>query len=379
MRVAINGLFWDQPATGSGQYVRALVAALARMEGIHPLLVAAGSLEAPPPPGVELWRCGRSAAGNLSKLWFEQVGFSHACRRSGCVVAHVPYFAPPLACPVPLVVTIHDLIPMLLPEYRGGLHVRAYMALAAAAARRATLVVADSAAAAQDVERHLGIPPERVRVVHLAAGTTYRPMPIDLVVALRQRLGLPERYLLYLGGFDRRKRVPELLRAFHWVLPRLGDTGLVVAGRLPDRDSAFAPDPRRVAHELAMGDRVRFLGHVDEADKPALYAGAEALVFPSVYEGFGLPPLEALSCGTPVIATQSSSLPEVVGDAGILVPPDDVGALAEAIYALMDDSALRRQLAGRALVQANRFSWERTAEKTAAIYREAVARGHSQG
>jgi len=216
-----------------------------------------------------------------------------------------------------------------------------------------------------------------VRVVHLAAGTTYRPMPIDLVAALRQRLGLPERYLLYLGGFDRRKRVPELLRAFHKVVPRLGDTGLVVAGRLPDRDSTFAPDPRRVADELALGDRVRFLGHVDEVDKPALYAGAEALVFPSVYEGFGLPPLEALSCGTPVIATQSSSLPEVVGDAGILVPPDDADALAEAICALVDDSALRRQLAGRALVQAKRFSWERTAEKTAAIYREAAARGHN--
>ncbi|MGI6379955.1 MAG: glycosyltransferase family 4 protein [Anaerolineae bacterium] len=374
MRVAINGLFWDQPATGSGQYLRGLIEGLAGMDEVEPLLVTAGPPAAPLPAGVEV-RPSSRAGGNLAKLWFEQAAFPRASRREEADVVHVPYFAPPLCSGTPAVVTIHDLIPRVLPAYRGGAHVRAYMALVSAAARRAALVVTDSEASARDVERVLGIPRERIRVVYLAAGNAYQPRPQDELVALRRRLGLPERYLLYLGGFDRRKRVPELLQALKLSLARLEPISLVVAGGLPAMDSAFAPDPRRVAQELDLGDHVRFVGYVEEADKPALYAGAEVFVFPSIYEGFGLPPLEALSCGTPVIAAQSSSLPEVVGEAGLLVEPDDVEALAEAICAVMGDSDLRDRLAAKAIEQAAQFSWQRAAAETVAAYREAAASG----
>ncbi len=373
MRVAINGLFWDQPATGSGQYLRGLIEGLAGIDGVEPMLVTAGAPAAPVPPGVEVRPSGR-AGGNLAKLWFEQVTFPRVTRREEADVAHVPYFAPPLCPGAPVVVTIHDLIPLVLPAYRGGAHVRAYMALVSAAARRATLVVTDSEASARDVERVLGIPRERIRVVYLAAGDAYRPRPQDELEALRRRLGLPDRYLLYLGGFDRRKRVPELLQAYKLALARLEPIALVVAGGLPAADSAFVPDPRRAAQELDL-DQVRFVGHVAEADKPALYAGAEAFVFPSIYEGFGLPPLEALSCGTPVIAAQSSSLLEVVGEAGLLVEPDDVKGLAEAICAVAGDPVVRDRLAARAIDQAARFSWQRTAAETVAVYREAAVRG----
>jgi len=373
MQVAINGLFWDQPTTGSGQYLRELVAALACMDDTRLTLVVGGTPRTPPPPGVEIRDSGVAASTNLGKVWFEQVAFPRACRRSGVDVAHVPYFGAPLVGFLPLVLTIHDLIPLLLPEYRGGWHVRAYMVLAAYAARRARLIVTDSEASARDVERVLGISRDRLRVVHLAAGSQYRTSTPEQVREGRERLGLPERYLLYLGGFDRRKNVPELLRAFRQALPKLGGVSLVVAGRLPRTDTCFAPDPRRLARELGLSREVQFLGHVSEPDMPPLYAGAVALVYPSRYEGFGLPPLEALSCGTPVIAMRVSSLPEVVGEGGILIAPGDVGALSEAMCALAADAALRERLSRRGLMHAAQFSWERTARETAAVYREAMA------
>ncbi|MGC9359336.1 MAG: glycosyltransferase family 4 protein [Anaerolineae bacterium] len=372
MRVAINGLFWNQAATGSGQYVRELVAAMARMDDIRLTLVVDAPLRTPPPADTEIRQAGMGASTNLGKLWFEQVAFPAACRRTGVDVAHVPYFAP-LTGFSPVVVTIHDLIPLLLPEYRGGWHVRAYMALAARAARRANLIITDSETSAQDVEQVLGIPRDRVRVVHLAAATMYRTCPAEKVLETRERLALPEQYLLYVGGFDRRKSVPEMLQAYRQALPTLHGVPLVIGGRLPGSDTAFAPDPRRVARELGLSNHVRFLGRLSASDMPALYAGAMALVYPSRYEGFGLPPLEAISCGTPVIATRASSLPEVVGEGGILVPPGDGAALSDAMCALVEDAALRERLSERGLEQAARFSWERTARETVAVYREALA------
>lgn len=374
MRVVMNGLFWDQPSTGSGQYLRELVAALARMDAVEPSLVVGAPPGTPPPPGVEVCERRGLASTNLGKVWFEQVIFPSVCRVAGADVVHVPYFGSPFRCPSPVVVTIHDLIPLLLPEYRGGLHVRAYMALAGWSAKRAALIVTDSEASARDIERVLGIPCDRVRVVHLAAGAQYRPVSPTEVAEARERLGLPERYLLYLGGFDRRKNVPELLRAYRRALPRLGGVALVIAGRFPQTDTAFAPDPRRLVDQLGLRESVHLLGAVTEGDKVPLYAGAVALVYPSLYEGFGLPPLEALRCGTPVIATRASSLPEVVGDGGLLVEPGDTDALAEAMCALSEDAALRVRLAERGLAQASRFSWEWTARQMVAVYQEAVAR-----
>jgi len=373
MQVGINGLFWGRPATGSGQYVRELVAAMRYMEDVRLTLVVDNPPRTPPPVDIEIRRAGPGATGKLGKLWFEQVAFPTACRRVGAEVAHVPYFAAPLTGFSPVVVTIHDLIPLLLPEYRGGWHVRAYMALVARAAKRADLIIADSDASAQDVEQVLGISGDRVRVVHLAAGTMYRPRCAEETLEARSRLGLPEQYLLYVGGFDRRKSVPELLKAYRQALPRLRGVPLVIGGQLPRIGTAFAPDPRRVAREFGIADKVQLLGHVSASDMPALYAGALALVYPSRYEGFGLPPLEALSCGTPVVATRASSLPEVVGEGGILVPPGDEEALSDAMCSLVEDEALRARLSKRGLEQAARFSWERTARETVAVYREALA------
>jgi glycosyltransferase involved in cell wall biosynthesis len=225
----------------------------------------------------------------------------------------------------------------------------------------------------------LDIPSERVRVIYLAADDIYQPILDDhRLTAIRQKYGLPESYLLYLGGFDQRKNVPTLLKAFAQ-LAKDSRAFLVVAGRLPEygldlaiqaKRSDFFPDPRPIVQELGIGERVVFTGWVPEEDKPALYSGARALVFPSLYEGFGLPPLEALACGTPVIASNRGSLPEIVGEGGLLVEPDDVEGLAGAMERLLNDDTLWADLREKGLAHAARFSWEKTARETLAVYRE---------
>ena len=163
-----------------------------------------------------------------------------------------------------------------------------------------------------------------------------------------------------------------MLRAFALLVNKQQQARLVIAGKLPGRDSPLFPDPRRLVRELGVKERVTFTDWVSEEDKPALLSGATAFVFPSLYEGFGLPTLEAMACGTPVIASNRSSLPEVVGEGGILVEPTDVEALAEAMGVLWIDDTLRAELRQRALAQADKFSWKQTAQETLAVYRKAT-------
>ncbi len=287
-------------------------------------------------------------------------------------MAHIPYWAPPMVSPVPAVVTIHDIIPLRLRAYRGGPPVRLYTALVSATSSHAARVLTDSEASRQDILAFLGLPPERVQVIPLAVSAQFRPEPRPEDEAVRARYGLPPRYVLYLGGFDIRKNVAVALRAYTWVGPVLGNEyPLVLAGRLPAKDTPFAPDPRRQAREMGLrSEWVRWVGPVSEADKPAIYRGATAFIFPSQYEGFGLPVLEAMACGVPVVASDASSIPEVVGTAGILLPPDDAEGMAGALLQLLQDAAFHAEMRRRALDQAGRFSWEQTARRTLEAYRE---------
>jgi glycosyltransferase involved in cell wall biosynthesis len=304
VRILVNGWFWGQETTGSGQYLASLAGELARLDRGHEFILArpafapdAGQL----PAG---WRELRLATPvdrlgeNLAKLWFEQVTFPRACRQVKACVAFVPYWGSPWAAPCPVVVTAHDLIPLLLPLYRGGPLQRAYTALVARTARRAAAVLTDSEASRQDIVRNLRIPVDRVHAVYLAASADGSEASDD---AVRERLGIPEgQFLLYLGGFDARKNVSRTIEAYGRLVERMTREGqeppaLVIAGGLPASDTPFSPDPRRVARELGLADRVRFTGRVDEADKAALHRMAAAALFLSEYEGFGLPVLEAMT------------------------------------------------------------------------------------
>ncbi|MEZ4767516.1 MAG: glycosyltransferase family 1 protein [Caldilineales bacterium] len=366
--LVVNGWFWDQLNTGSGQYLRGLADHLPAIAPQHrftlvmpsrvPDTLPAGWQGEVAPPAARL------AGDNVAKLWFEQVTYPRACRRLAADIAFTPYWGSSWRRPCRTAVTVHDLIPLLLPAYRGGALQRAYTSLVGQTARRADVVLTDSEASRRDIVDHLGAAPARVHAVLLAVDERFRPVydPVELD-RVRSKYSLPDRFVLYLGGFDVRKNVPRLVRAFA-ELPTFGKVGnsdnlfLVIAGKLPAADTPFTPDPRRVAAETGIADRVRFTGWVDEVDKPALYSLASLFVFPSLYEGFGLPIAEAAACGTPVLTSNRSSLPEAAPNA-LLVDPEDVSAIAAGITAGLSLSPNSASPVPR--------TWQDVAEETARL------------
>ncbi len=368
MRITINALFWPLPNVGSGQYLHELLPALRRLAPADEYTLALVG-DAPPPemPSTAVtWRPprGRGADDDAAKTWFEQVVFPRLSRSAD--LAHVPYFAPPLRPSVPTVVTVHDIIPLVLPAYRGSLLARLYFRLVAAALPHAAHVIADSGHSRQDILAHFHLPPERVTTVHLAASERFRPASPEAVARARARYTLPDEYILYMGGYDVRKDVATLMAAYG-ILQRAGSrVALVCAGGLPREDSAVTPDPRRLA--ALLGVSVHFPGFIAAEDQPALLSGAQAFVFPSRYEGFGLPPLEAMACGVPTIVADASSLPEVVGDAALLFPAGNAEALASALRQLLGDAALQEDLRVRGPLRAAQFSWDRVARETRMVY-----------
>ncbi|MFO7170637.1 MAG: glycosyltransferase family 1 protein, partial [Chloroflexota bacterium] len=279
----------------------------------------------------------------------------------------VPYFAPPLWAPLPVVATVLDIIPLRLPEYRRRPSVRAYVQLVARAARRTPQIIAISDHAWGEIIAYLRYPPERLTTVPLAPAPHFRPQEraAELVA---QRYGLERPFVYYVGGLDARKNVATLVRAFG----RMRRSGappatLAIAGRAAGTDAALFPDLDAVIADEGIGPLVRRID-VPWEDGPLLYSAATVFAYPSRYEGFGLPPLEAMACGAPVVAAEASSLPEVVGDAGLLVPPDDVAGWAGALWRLLADESLRAELSRRGLQRAALFSYERTARETVAVY-----------
>ena len=379
MRVAVNGWFWDAPATGSGQYVRRLVAALAALEPSLDLVVLL-------PHGLPSHAEGSAShtritlvprptqRSNLHKVWWEQIAVPGLARQMNADLLHVPYWAPPAGGAIPTVVTVHDLIPLLLPAYRGNAMVRLYTALVSATTSRARMILTDSEASRRDILVHLHLPSDNVRAIHLAVDESFTAEPGPRDRHIREKLGCPPHYSLYLGGFDVRKNLRALFGAFSTARRACEDAQLIVAGRLPVSDTAFTPDPRRLAREAGIpNEAVHFLGFVLEEDKPALLRGARVFLFPSTYEGFGYPPLEALTCGTPVVGSGRSSIPEVVGDAGVLLPPQDVQGMAGALIQLLIDDEFHAALKLNASRQAQKFSWKRTAAETLDGYTAALS------
>jgi glycosyltransferase involved in cell wall biosynthesis len=335
MHIVINGWFSGQDAAGSGQYIDHLLTHLPRHAPQHQftLLTPPKSPNLPVSQSPALSLPPSFLPRNLAKLWWEQITVPLAARRLNADVLFVPYWAAPLWQPVPTVVTIHDLIPILLPDYRGGWLQRLYFHLVSLTARRAAAVITVSHASARDVVEHLKISQERVVAVHhgvneaearrcggeeegrgLGAGEE----EVAEWERVRGRYGVPECYFLYLGGFDVRKNVEGILRSYQRYLEKGGDptVKLVIAGKLPGADTEFTPDPRRIAADLGLLEDVHFTGWVDDADKPAIYAGAVAYLFPSHYEGFGMMVLEAMAAGTPVVT--STTRRQTVGPVAVL-------------------------------------------------------------
>jgi glycosyltransferase involved in cell wall biosynthesis len=378
MHIALNAWFWDRPFTGSGQVVRRLTETLARTQAgeVTLTLVLPPHITAPDgvPDGVRVVHT-RGPRGSLGKVWFEQALFPRAVRQAGADLAHVPYWGAPLSSPAPLIVSVLDVIPLALPQYASGFLPRLYTSLQTAAARGAAHILTISHAAKADIETYLGLPGDSITVTHLAADEAFHPrIGAERDAAVREKYGLPDQFVLYIGGFDARKQVTQLVSAYTYVAPALGDEApLVLAGPQPAWGAPMFPDiPAEIA-EAKLGDLVRFIGPVDESDKPSLMRLADIFVFPSGYEGFGLPVLEAMASGTPVVANDIPVIAEIAGDAAYLVEAGSSRKMAAAIIALHVDKTLRETQVTRALGQATSFSWRKTARETLAVYRQVLS------
>jgi glycosyltransferase involved in cell wall biosynthesis len=299
------------------------------------------------------------------RLAWEQIGLPGLVRRLGVDVLHSPHYTRPLrrlSCAS--VVGVMDMTFKLMPQYH-LLAKRAFFRVAIQASiRRADRFLAISESTSRDMQRCLGIPGECIDVTPLAVSKAYRPdVDAKLVDAARQRYRLPDQYLLFVGRLEPRKNLPRLLDAYAALSQKDPSVPvLVLAGARGWHSAAL---DTRLAR---LGKRVHLLGYVPEKDLPAVYRGALLFVYPSLYEGFGIPVLEALSCGVPTITSNVSSMPEVAGDAAELVDPVQTIALERAIERLLHDEGRRSELRVKGVRRASQFSWERTARLTTASY-----------
>jgi glycosyltransferase involved in cell wall biosynthesis len=240
------------------------------------------------------------------------------------------------------------------------------------ATTNARTLVADSAATRDDLVRLHGVAPERVHVAPLGVDARYRPADPAAIAALRQRHGLAHPFVLYVGGIDARKNMTFLLEAFAEMRKgRSAPLELVLAGHV--KDAPEYPALQERAKALGLEAALRVLGFVPADELPVLLSSARVFAFPSLYEGFGLPPLEAMACGTPVVSSDRGSLAEVLGDAALVAPADDARAFGAALARLLDDETLHTQLRTRGQARAASFTWERTAEATVVAYRASLA------
>jgi len=386
MIIVINGYFLLQPATGSGQHLYYLLEALDAIDEANRYLVlyprlGEGQIVRTPHLGPhfevrELSGAGARLGVRLGKLWWEQVELPRACAAAGADILHSPYFASPLMPTTPTVVTIHDVIPLILPRYRSSARSRWYSSLVARAARRSQAVITVSECSKRDIVRVLGIPEQKVHVIYNAVDRSLRQICDDAALeGIRDAHGIGERYLLYFGGFDERKNVARIIQAYHAARVRFErPCQLVLAGSLNlVGQHPLYPDPRPLICRLGLEDQVVITGRISEEEKPLLYSGAVAFVFPSLYEGFGIPVLEAMACGTPVLTSNSSSLPEVAGDAALLVDPNSIEEMADAMARLVNDESLREDLRRRGFQRVGHFSWERSAMETLAVYQQVLS------
>jgi alpha-1,3-rhamnosyl/mannosyltransferase len=385
MRIAIDARYVYDHFPGIGRYVYNLLLALAALDQPHTFVVLHN-------PALPNTRHDLAALGRFESIELvatsarpfsasEQIAIPRLLRRLRADLYHAPYYARPyvaLACPS--VVTLYDAIPRLFPA-EAALRARMlFDLLTRLAIRSSRRVIAISESARADLASAYRLPAARIVVTPLAASPSFQPQPPEVVAAARASYNLHERYILTLASNKPHKNLPRLVEAF----ARLGDGGwgmgdgsssatrhppspilsLVIAGHWDPR----YPEARQLAERLGLGRAVRFLPGVAEADLPALLSGAELFAFPSLYEGFGLPPLEALACGAPVLCGDTSSLPEVVGDAALRVDTGSVAALAGGLARLLGDTELRERLRAAGPRRAAEFSWRRTAEATLAVY-----------
>ncbi len=351
---------------GIGRYVinlaRALSLLVARdeLKLLHDPTALATRLPLPDLPRVA---CAASPF-SLTQQWRVPA----ALRQAHATLYHSAYYLMPYRPGIPTVLTCYDLIPLVYPAYYTPAQRLIFRAAHHLALNTARVVLAISEATKTDLVRFFHVAPSKVIVTPLAADPHFQPATPDAIASARQKFGLPENYILYFGSNKPHKNLARLVEAYGKTQIPNPKSQMIIAGHWDAR----YPEAKQLAEARGWADKVKFIGPVAEADLPALYSGAALFVFPSQYEGFGLPVLEAMACGAPVACSNASSLPEVAGEAALTFDPLSTEAMGEALRRALADVELRADLRQRGLRQAAHFTWEQTAQATLAVYSPTV-------
>jgi glycosyltransferase involved in cell wall biosynthesis len=366
MKIAFDLRRMENP--GIGRYMKCLVeAVLAQAPENTYLLIL--------PPGAENLIANGAGVEKISpRLKYysvrEQIELPLILRRHQIDLFHSPHFLLPLVRPCPAVATIHDVIYLAckadLPSPAGRLYYRVMMK---SALRRATRIITDSEFSRKDIAARLHASPEKIEVIYPGVDRLFQRVSDSAQIEnVRFRYGIIGDYVLYTGIYKLRKNHAGLLSAFKSFLARGGTARLVIAGPMNEGE----PVLRQLAGALGITDKVTFTGFIPDSDLPALYAAAKVYACPSLYEGFGFTVLEAMACGTPVVSSAATSLPEVGGDAAFYADPQRPEEFAQALHQAFNDSGLRSVMIEKGYKNAARFSWANTASQTLAVYRDAI-------
>ena len=369
-RIGLNAqLLSDQRsyrAAGIHRYISGLLAHLPTPDSRFTYTAFTGPTALVRDDKLQVLRTGLRTHKPLGRIAWEQFVQPFVARQNQLDLFHVMAYVSPLVAVTPTVVTVHDLSFLRTPE-RFRFANRTYLSLLTGlSCQRARRVIAVSEHTKRDVMRVFGLPPEKVDVVYSGLDSQFMPPPAAEIEAFRERHGLPEKFILYLGTIEPRKNLSALIRAYAKVHPA-GVKLVCVGGR-----GWMYQDVFQTVEELRLSRDVIFPGFLPDDDLPFWYSAAQAFVYPSSYEGFGLPVIEAMACGVPTITTNASSLPEAAGDAALLVPPDDSAALANALAQLLGDKTLQAELAERGQRHAAKFTWEKAARETVEVYAKAL-------
>lgn len=369
-RVALDLSQGKLDRIGTSVYIHRLYDALAAQLGER--LVPIASRLARPVLGARR-TVGERMATLGRDLWWHQVGVTIAARRRGCGLLHLPGGVGPIAGSFPAVVTVHDVMPIRFPHLFRPWYRRYAGVVMPRLARRARAVLTVSNTAKEEIVETFRIPPERVTVVPHGVDPVFRPVAPDdpLAQVVRSRYDLPRDFVLTVGAIAPRKNLPRLLEVVRRVRSQPGASTLTLVHAGPE---GWRPEEvTRAVGELGLGGVVRFLGYVPVEELRVLYGLARVFAYPSLWEGFGMPVLEAMACGCAVVTSNVSSLPEVAGDAAVFVDPHSSEDLARGIAAVWEDERLRHSLVARGVARARQFTWERTARETVAVYDAALS------
>ena len=353
---------------GIGTYIRNLLRHLARLDSQTEFVVFCRPEDRETLAAVgENFRPVPETSGNYSIV--EQIKIPWALRREGVTLFHAPHYVLPPLVRCRSVVTIHDVIHLMFPQYLPNRVAFAYAKWSITqAAHRATRIMTVSDSSKRDILRFVDTEPAKIDVIYNAYDERFAIEPREEdVVRVRERYQLTDEFVLYAGNVKPHKNLERLIDAFAIVRKRgLDHLKLVLIGDEISKYTAL----RRAVHQHQLHNYVRFLGYLPEETLAVMYRLAGVFVFPSLYEGFGLPPLEAMASGTPVVTSNVSSLPEVAGDAAVLVDPYDPRAIADGIYRVLTDETLRRDMVHKGIARAGQFSWEQSVRRVRQIYGE---------